>query len=196
MTVDGPLGDFTFEENFNSVFLAAGIGITPIRGILKQIEESKNPDELLQNNKLFEVDNESLKETLNGDVYGRRFARYILLKYEYLQRENTVQLSNYKTISVEHILPQNPDDSSEWKKDFSDDEREYWLHKLANLVLISGRKNSKLSNCDFQEKKKKYLEGRIDIFSGSKVFIEQTNEWNAKTLEPRQESMIHELTNR
>jgi uncharacterized protein with ParB-like and HNH nuclease domain len=169
--------------------------IENMNNILKQIEESENPDELLQNNKLFEVNNESLKETLNGDVYGRRFARYILLKYEYLQSENTVQLSNYKTISVEHILPQNPDDSSEWKKDFSDKEREDWLHKLANLVLISGRKNSKLSNCDFQEKKKKYLEGRIDIFRGSKVFIEQKDGWDVKTLKDRQELMIQELIN-
>jgi len=167
--------------------------IENMNNILKQIEESKDPDELLQNNKLFEVDNESLKETLDGEVYGRRFARYILLKYEYLQRENIVQLSNYKMISVEHILPQNPDDGSEWKKDFSDDEREYWLHKLANLVLISGRKNSKLSNLDFQEKKNMYLEGRIDIFSGSKVFIEQKNEWDVEVLEDRQKSMINEL---
>lgn len=167
--------------------------IENMNNILKRIEESENPDKLLQDNKLFEVDNESLKETLNGGVYGRRFARYILLKYEYLQSENTVQLSNYKTISVEHILPQNPDDGSKWKKDFSDGETDYWLHKLANLVLISGRKNSKLSNFDFQEKKKKYLEGRIDIFSGSKVFIEQKNEWNVETLEDRQESMIKEL---
>lgn len=169
--------------------------IENMNNILKRIEESNTPYELLQNNKLFEVDNESLKETLNGDVYGRRFARYILLKYEYLQRENTVQLSNYKTISVEHILPQNPDDNSEWKKDFSDDEREHWLHKLANLVLISGRKNSKLSNRDFQEKKKKYLKGRIDIFSGSKVFIEQTDGWDVGTLKDRQKSMIQELIN-
>ena len=169
--------------------------IENMNNILKQIEESNTPYELLQNNKLFEVNNESLKETLNGDVYGRRFARYILLKYEYLQSENTVQLSNYKTISVEHILPQNPDDSSKWKKDFSDEEREYWLHKLANLVLISGRKNSRLSNLDFQEKKEKYLEGRIDIFSGSKVFIEQNSEWNVEVLKDRQESMIKELIN-
>ena len=169
--------------------------IENMNNILKRIEGSNTPYELLQNNKLFEVDNESLKETLNGNVYGRRFARYILLKYEYLQSENTVQLSNYKTIGVEHILPQNPDDNSEWKKDFSDDEREYWLHKLANLVLISGKKNSKLSNRDFQEKKKKYLEGRIDIFSGSKVFIEQKDGWDVGTLKYRQKSMIQDLIN-
>jgi len=39
MTVDGPLGDFTLEQDYNSVFLAAGIGITPIRSMLKQIED-------------------------------------------------------------------------------------------------------------------------------------------------------------
>ena len=39
MTVDGPLGDFTLEENENSVFLAAGIGITPIRSLLMRMKE-------------------------------------------------------------------------------------------------------------------------------------------------------------
>lgn len=39
MTVDGPLGDFTFEKDYNSVFLAAGIGITPVRSMLKQLED-------------------------------------------------------------------------------------------------------------------------------------------------------------
>ncbi|MCD6145765.1 MAG: DUF1524 domain-containing protein, partial [Methanosarcinales archaeon] len=57
------------------------------------------------------------------------------------------------------------------------------------------RKNSRLSNLDFQEKKEKYLEGRIDIFSGSKVFIEQNSEWNVEVLKDRQESMIKELIN-
>ena len=38
MTVDGPLGDFTLEADYNCVFLAAGIGITPMRGLLKQLE--------------------------------------------------------------------------------------------------------------------------------------------------------------
>ena len=37
MMVNGPLGDFLLEEDHNSVFLAAGIGITPIRSLLKQM---------------------------------------------------------------------------------------------------------------------------------------------------------------
>lgn len=40
MTFDGPMGKFTLDEGYNSVFIAGGIGITPVRGILKQIEGS------------------------------------------------------------------------------------------------------------------------------------------------------------
>ncbi len=39
MTYDGPMGSFILEEEYHSVFIAGGIGITPIRGIIKQIEK-------------------------------------------------------------------------------------------------------------------------------------------------------------
>ena len=39
MMFNGPMGKFTFEEGYDSVFVGGGIGITPIRGLLKQIEE-------------------------------------------------------------------------------------------------------------------------------------------------------------
>ena len=38
MTVDGPMGSFTLEEDCNLIFLAAGIGITPMRSLVKQLE--------------------------------------------------------------------------------------------------------------------------------------------------------------
>lgn len=42
---------------------------------------------------------------------------------------------------VEHILPQNPDPSSQWVKDFSEEERERYTHSLANLTLLGDRKS-------------------------------------------------------
>jgi len=48
MTFNGPMGSFILKEDFHSVFIAGGIGITPIRGILKQIEElSYNKESVL-----------------------------------------------------------------------------------------------------------------------------------------------------
>ncbi len=39
MTFDGPMGQFTLDETFDAVFIAGGIGITPIRSIIRQIEQ-------------------------------------------------------------------------------------------------------------------------------------------------------------
>lgn len=41
MTFDGPTGHFILEEENHGVFIAGGIGITPIRGIIKQVEDLK-----------------------------------------------------------------------------------------------------------------------------------------------------------
>ena len=43
MTFDGPMGTFILEEEYDSVFIAGGIGITPIRGLLHQLDELKSP---------------------------------------------------------------------------------------------------------------------------------------------------------
>lgn len=161
--------------------------------ILKSINSASNSGDVIIDNDLFYVDNDSLANILDQNVYGRRFARYILLKYEYLISDNTVHLSDYKTISVEHILPQNPSEDSQWKRDFPEDLKEIWTHKLGNLVLISKRKNVKLSNLDFIEKKRRYLQNRIDVFNGSKIFIHQNNQWTANELETRQKEMLNKL---
>lgn len=166
--------------------------IDNMNAVLKAIEVSDSPNLIFQNHDLFLVDKNYLRTMLNDDVYGRRFARYILLKYEYLLGDNIVHLSNYKTISVEHVLPQNPSDGSNWTTDFTESEIENYKHKLGNLILISKRKNSSLGNLDFSEKKNLYLKGRIDIFPSGKIFINYNN-WNPLIIEERQKGIINEL---
>ena len=107
--------------------------------------------------------------------------------------DNTVHLSGYKNISVEHILPQHPNAGSQWTKDFTEEEHKYWVDKIANLVLINKRKNSSLSNLDFSEKKERYLSGRIDVFQANKVFIDQKNEWTPEVLQEREKEIVEML---
>ncbi len=74
---------------------------------------------------------------------------------------------------VEHILPQNPDPSSQWVKDFSEEERERYMHSLANLTLLGGKKNTKALkqalNQDFKEKKEIYM-GKPVALDNKKTF--------------------------
>lgn len=181
------------EYKFSSDWVC---GITPTRrldamnNILKKIDECQNPDELLNDKDIFFVNKTELANSISGDVYKKQFSKYILLKIEYLIGDNTVHLSNFNCISVEHILPQNPKQGSNWNVIFTKSEQEEWINKLANLVLISRRKNSSLGNSDFKEKKEKYLKSRMDAFQGSKVFIEQKDNWTVDVLKDRQAKNI------
>ncbi|GAA7853040.1 DUF262 domain-containing protein [Helicobacter pylori] len=102
---------------------------------------------------------------------------------------------------VEHILPQNPDPSSQWVKDFSEEERELYTHSLANLTLLGGKKNAEASNLDFKDKKKIYMGEEIRL-NKKKPFRAMTcykmtidiahhyTEWTPKSLEKRKEELI------
>ncbi|MFP6049147.1 DUF262 domain-containing protein [Helicobacter pylori] len=102
---------------------------------------------------------------------------------------------------VEHILPQKPDSSSQWVKDFSKEERELYTHSLANLTLLGGTKNSQASNLDFKDKKEIYM-GHAVKLGKKKPFRVMTcykmtidiahhyTEWTSKSLEKRKEELI------
>ncbi|PUD86569.1 hypothetical protein C2R45_03805 [Helicobacter pylori] len=102
---------------------------------------------------------------------------------------------------VEHILPQNPDPSSQWVKDFSEEERERYTHSLANLTLLGGTKNAQASNLDFKDKQKIYMGEEIKL-NKKKPFKVMTcykmtidiahhyTEWMPKSLEKRKEELI------
>ena len=174
-------------------------GITPTKrldamnNILKKIGNCSSSEEVLKDENIFNINKEELKNSISGDIYQKQFSKYVLLKLEYLMSDNTVHLSSFNCISVEHVLPQNPKNDSEWNKIFTKDERAKWTNKLGNLVLISKRKNSSLGNCDFKEKKEKYLKSRIDAFNGSKVFIESNDKWTVDVLQDRQAKNIKML---
>ncbi|MBT2290159.1 DUF262 domain-containing protein [Paenibacillus albidus] len=173
-------------------------GITPtvrldaMNSILKAIDQTNrnNLESLLGNMSLFKINTEDFKNNIQGYIYKKQYTRYLLLKIEYLSGDNTVHLSNYQYITVEHILPQNPPKNSQWVRDFREESRQYWTNRIANLVLISQKKNSALSNQDFEKKKKIYLRKRIDAFSANKVFIEQNSSWTPEVLKRRQAYLI------
>jgi len=195
----GPNKIDTFLKRLEYKFTGDWVcGITPtsrleaMNSILKAIDNThaSNINKLLDNKKLFKINEADFKSYIQGNLYGKQYCRYLLLKIECLLSDNTVHLSGYKYITVEHVLPQNPKTKSQWRVDFTDDERLAWTNKLANLVLISQKKNSALGNLDFDEKKSTYLKKRIDAFHANKIFIEKNKKWNPATLEKRQKELV------
>ncbi|GAA8786209.1 hypothetical protein VN0559_01050 [Helicobacter pylori] len=98
---------------------------------------------------------------------------------------------------IERILPQNPDPSSQWAKDFSGEERERYTHSLANLTLLGGKKNAEASNLDFKEKKEIYMGKPVALdkrvmtcYDTTKDIAYNYTEWTPKSLEKREKDLM------
>ncbi len=125
----------------------------------------------------------------------------ILVEYFMSDDPNPKRIQMDKNLHVEHILPQNPDPSSQWAKDFSEEERELYTHSLANLTLLGGKRNTEASNFDFKDKKKIYMGEEIKL-SKKKPFRVMTcykmtidiahhyTEWTPKSLEKREKDLM------
>ncbi|GAA7383666.1 DUF262 domain-containing protein [Helicobacter pylori] len=129
----------------------------------------------------------------------------ILVEYFMSDDANPTYIKMDDDLHVERILPQNPDPSSQWVKDFSEEERGLYTHSLANLTLLGGKKNTKalsqVLNQDFKEKKEIYM-GKPVALDNKKTFkvmtcykttidiVHRYTEWTPKRLEKRKEELI------
>jgi hypothetical protein len=137
------------------------------------------------------------KETrarLDGEVYLDKPRLYVLLRLDDALSAGGATY-DHKVITVEHVLPQSPAGDSTWVADFNEAEREHWTHRLANLVLLSRRKNSAAQNYDFETKKQKYFTGA----DGTSPFILTTQvlgkpKWTPAVLEARQVELVARLS--
>jgi uncharacterized protein with ParB-like and HNH nuclease domain/predicted transport protein len=85
------------------------------------------------------------------DLYNIYSRAYWLRKMENFGKKELVAVENY---TIEHILPQNPNLSAEWKNDLGNNWEEIqakYLHTLGNLTLTGY--NSEYSDKPFKEKK-------------------------------------------
>ncbi len=156
---------------------------------------------------------QAIIQKLDGPLYLERKIRlYVLLRLDTALSggEAVYQLPR---ITVEHILPQNPAPGSQWLSWFPDeDTRQSYVHRLGNLALLSGYKNSKAQNFEFKTKKEKYFTGKDKekYFTGKdkeKYFtgkdgvspfaittqVLNTAEWTTEIVEQRQAKLLDRL---
>ncbi len=163
------------------------------------------------NNKITQNFREKLKDDHLYEKHKKAsknsWLRPILILVEYFLSDDPKPKRIQKDdFHVEHILPQKPTLSSQWAKDFSEEERELYTHSLANLTLLGGTKNAQASNLDFKEKKEIYMghavklgkdkrgrEKPFKVMSCYKMTIDiahKYTEWTPKSLETRKEELI------
>ena len=92
-------------------------------------------------------------------------------------------------------MPQSVPPDSQWAAQWPDPElRDQWVHRLANLVLLTQRRNAQAQNYDFAKKKKIYFSGRQNVTSyvlTSQVLSE--NAWTPNVVQARQKRLLKTL---
>ncbi|GAA8557579.1 hypothetical protein HpBT283_01090 [Helicobacter pylori] len=181
--------------------------------IIKALKEKKSVEyiasivkQYLDENKITQNFREKLKDDHLYEQHKRNskssWLRPILILVNYFMNDDPkpkrIQTNDFH---VEHILPQKPTLSSQWAKDFSEEERECYTHSLANLTLLGGTKNTEASNLDFKDKKKIYMGEEIRL-SKKRTFRVMTcykmtidiahhyTEWTPKSLEKREKDLM------
>jgi uncharacterized protein with ParB-like and HNH nuclease domain len=168
--------------------------IEEMNDLLKKIEAADTPDEVFEYENLYLDEDEwdELLAVIDGKVYGKRFARYLLLKLNYLNG-NKSQKMYFSRMSIEHVLPQNPKEGSTWLSDFDDDDRSVLTHKIGNLVIIGRAKNSSLSNADFPKKMDRYLKSSLETIPHTLKVLNGKKAWASDDITANQAAALSQL---
>lgn len=136
---------------------------------------------LMDENKRFPSNEEFITKLQDRNVFNFRLSSYLLKSLENWGRKELVD-ENY---TIEHILPQNPEVSDEWKRELGDDwerVKDKYLHTLGNLTLTGC--NSEMSDKPFPEKK-----STKGGFNDSPLFLNESvreaDVWNEKAIQKR-----------
>ncbi|MBI1561863.1 DUF262 domain-containing protein [Helicobacter pylori] len=130
---------------------------------------------------------ESIHSKKNTEKWYRwgKALNYLLYEYELYHNPETTLNFDGSIESIEHILPQKPDQGYSTKEK-SWAKNPHIVHALGNLLLIPKNANSSLSNKPFEEKRKAYLKGSYsekEVAKNASFGVAQIKERSEKLLD-------------
>lgn len=160
--------------------------------VISEIEVSDSVD-TIPSLELSQQDKKDFISIINGDIYmmAARKRNFLILRLDSFLTDSAA-MYNFSLLTIEHVLPQTVKEGSEWAILWPDtNDRDAWVHRLANLVPLNQKRNSSAQNFDFEKKKEKYFKGRNDISSyvlTTQVLNSQV--WDKPHVEQRQKELI------
>lgn len=183
-------------ERLGASMFIRGIYATPrierFGQVLRELGQGKD---LLAEGSALDLDRHEQRDTLywlNANVYrySNRLRSYILMRMDSFLSDPSVSYKDL-TKTIEHVLPQTPATDSEWRINWTDDEREYWVDRIGNLLLLSRKKNSEASNYDFNEKKERYFKTKSGVSNfATSTDVLNYGAWTPKEVEERQRKLV------
>ena len=136
-------------------------------------------------------------QVLDGDIYllTARRRNHLLLRLDAFLGDGA---ASYDTglLTIEHVLPQTVNPASNWQQIWPEEAlRKKWVHRLANLLPLTQKRNSKAQNYDFDLKKSAYFGGKNGVSSYALTTqVLNMTEWTPTVVEQRQLDLIELLS--
>ncbi|HRG46589.1 MAG TPA: HNH endonuclease family protein, partial [Leptospiraceae bacterium] len=127
--------------------------------------------------------NDFKNKQINTNKYNT-LVKYILSKLE-IQYGGVEPILTNKNLTIEHILPENPND--EWALEFKNVDIGDYIFRIGNLTFLESGKNKEADRKSFEEKQKIYLTSNFKL---TKEQIEYSV-WNVTSLASRQADMAN-----
>lgn len=140
-----------------------------------------------------------MSAVLDGKIYwlAARRRNYLILRLDSFLSDGAATYDP-SVLTIEHVLPQTVDANSEWAQTWPDPRvRDEWVHRIANLVPLTQKRNSQAQNYDFDKKKSAYFGGKQGV--SSYVLTTQvlnTPEWTPDIAKRRQENLLDVLADK
>ena len=167
--------------------------------VLSELEGSHSLEAPISAVDLGPEEKSEMLQVLDGDIYlmTARRRNHLLLRLDAFLGDGA---ATYDTglLTIEHVLPQTVAPASGWQKLWPDEAmRKRWVHRLANLVPLTQKRNSQAQNYDFDKKKSVYFGGKHGV--SSYVLTTQVlnaSSWTPAVVEQRQSDLIDVLATR
>lgn len=164
--------------------------------VLAALEKPHSPAQAIKAVELSSQEKLAFQTHLEGEVYlmTARRRNYLILRLDSFLADGAATYDP-SILTIEHVLPQTVAEDSEWAAEWPNAvDRQNWVHRLANLVPLNQRRNSKAQNHDFERKKKAYFGGKQGVSSyvlTTQVLNAQS--WTPTVVEQRQKDLIDVL---
>lgn len=116
---------------------------------------------------LGERERAALYSFFDGKIEKNDYAKVLLAAYVWQTEEDdpdvVTQHLMYERATLEHVIPQDPAQGTNWLVDFSDAFRGEFTYRLGNMTLLTQAKNSANRNFDFSRKKQVYAKSKLPM---------------------------------
>ena len=161
--------------------------------VISDLESTHSLDSPVSSVELTTAEQSEMLDALNRDIYlmSARKRNYIILRLDSFVADGAATYDP-SILTIEHVLPQTVDISSEWSQTWPNlDDRNLWVHRIANLLPLTQKRNSQAQNYDFDTKKAAYFGGKQGVSSYALTTqVLNMASWTPEVIKIRQEELL------